>query len=408
MTFPLRRWGLRVAALAFLLQIALVVVVKLSDQPAQWTALPFELAQWAMWTGLFAPWLYNQLRGSSDGQDQRRLLGQLADFLRLGWTLPEAVRALQRHQRASWRSRFSQHCHSLKFMAARIEAGDTLGRAMAASGNFPVHWPGILHRAETNGLLTQALLALQGPARNASWLGVWTILRLLMLVLLVIPVLLFLTTYILPTFVALSEGMVIPLPWSTQALLLLERWSLFQWLAPILSLLVLLWLFHPASRRSMANMLRVLPPFSAVAALEDQALVARLLGLSLSVGFSESEALELAGLASRHPAYSRALTAQPGCSIAQLMQNNAALFAAPLRWLVTQAQVQGHNNLYQALLVAASVLEEQAQARRHTWKVTFDLLSAFALGGAVLLLLLGTVTPLVAIISEMIAGLVLP
>jgi type IV pilus assembly protein PilC len=381
---------------------------------SQGTVLLLPAANVLMWLGVFAPLVYNWLRGRSDSTDQLLIIGQLADLLRVGMPLPEALECLSRHQSGSWRSRFSRGCQSLDYMSRTTAHGDRLGQAMERFPYFPAHWAGLLNAAEIRGVLIEVLDQLEAGRSSRGWFSLWFGIRLLLLWMVGFPLALFLVTYILPTFVALFEGMSLQLPWFTQLFIFLFKalrsplGSLCLTLTPLLGVAVMLRAhFNEEFARRVKAVLYQLPPFSRVLPLEDQAAVATTLASCLRLGLSEGQALELAARAVQHPDYQGALRAQTGTvGIRDVLQQHPELFYPPLQWLATQGQL--HGNMEDALSSAAVYLLEVAEEKKARWSVWLDSLAAMLLGSLALLIVVATMMPLAQLISTLVADMVLP
>ena len=420
----LTRRGYKLAKYCLLAQlmlffVGLVLVNVDSEDPAmqllyQLVCLLFPLADLLMWAGLFAPVVYNWLRGRSDSADQLLIIGQLAGLLRLGMPVPEALETLSRHQQSSWRSRFSHGCQSLEYMSRTTAHGDRLGQAMERFPFFPPHWAGLLNAAEIRGVLVEVLEDLETGRTRQAWFSIWLGLRLMFIWLIGFPIALFLVTYILPTFVALFEGMSLALPLVTQVFIASVKFSrsplgtLVFIGVPLGCVAVMLWAHYNAEFGGrMRALLYRLPPFNLVLPLEDQAAVATSLATCLQLGLSEGEALQVGALSTRHPDYVRALSGAAGSAgIHEALDRHPELFAPPLRWLA--AQGQRHGNLEDALTSAAVYLLELAEEKKVRWSVWLDTLAACILGSLTLGLVVAIMMPIGLLVSAMLEQLVLP
>jgi len=429
-SFSLRRAGLRLAYRALLGQLFLGAVwlagQTLEAEPIllSFVALLISAFNLAMWVGVFAPTLYNWIRGRSDEDDRWLIVGQLSELLKLGLAVPEALKKLSSHQQSSWRTRFSSGYYALHRLAEATAAGDGLGQAMAREGNFPEYWSRLLIAAESKEMLPPILDRLYVNRIRHSWFTLWIGLRFVLLWFVGLPIAFFLVTYILPTFVTLFEGMSVQLPLPTQILIALVKagrsplGSLVMYGLPLLG--VYLWVrysLNPVFRRRVTDLLCQMPPFNRVVSLEDQAEVAAVLSCSLGLGLAEDEALEVAAAAVHHPDYARALGLGKGGftpahrdavggSIAEALERHPGLFAAPLRWLA--AQGQRHGNLQEALAEASAYFEDQAQNQRIRVGVWMDQLTAFSFGLAILGVVLATMMPLSQFVVTLVESLVMP
>ncbi|MBT9584211.1 type II secretion system F family protein [bacterium] len=412
--YKLAKYCLIAQLMLFFLGIVLVNVD--SEDPAmqilyQLVCLLFPLADLLMWAGLFAPVVYNWVRGRTDSADQLLIIGQLAELLRLGMPVPEALEMLSRHQRSSWRSRFSHGCQSLEFMSRTTAHGDRLGQAMDRFPFFPPHWAGLLNAAEIRGVLVEVLEDLETGRTRQAWFSIWFGLRLMFIWLVSFPIALFLVTYILPTFVALFEGMSLTLPLATRVFIACVKFArsplgtLIFVGVPLGCVAVALWAhYKPEFGGRMRAFLYRLPPFSLVLPLEDQAAVATTLATCLQLGLAEGEALQVGALSTQHPAYVSAMRGQAG--IHEALDRHPELFAPPLRWLA--AQGQRHGNLEEALSCAAVYLLDLAEEKKVRWSVWLDTLAACGFGALTLGLVLATMMPLGLMISGLLEQVVLP
>lgn len=429
----LRTRGFRVAFYALIVQILITVLliglaIFVSEDDVfyqlmrQGGLLAGTLAHMLMWAGIFATLIYNWTRGRDDSRDQLLIARQLADLLKLGMPLPQALEALSGHQARDWRSRFSAGSQVLGFMARTTAHGDRLGQAMSRVDYFPEHWPRLLDIAEVKGVLIEVLETLHVGRSRSSWFTLWFFIRLFALIFVTFPTATFLVTYILPTFVALFEGMSLTLPAATQVLIFVTKAARNTWpllFAPfILAFVGLRAYLNPAFRRRVLNTLYQLPPFNVILPLEDQAAVAMVMSRCLELGLSEQEALEVAARATQHPTYRQVLGYghSPGITpevppnfsggIPHLMDAHPGLFAAPLRWLARQGHRQG--NLEAALASAAMHLSEVAEARKLRWSTYFDSLSAVLLGLLVGGIVIATFLPIQGLVVALLESLVLP
>ena len=418
---PLRLRGFRWAGLGLMVLFGLVVIwamLRLGggdhsdtlDDAATMLGLVSVPAFWLVIAGAFAPSIYNWIRGRNDGQDRKLILGQLAELLRLGVPVPEALEALAAHQNVSWRSRWSSARRTLLIMEHAARAGDGLGQAMSRDDFFPAYWSALLEAAEDKDQLLEVLENLEQTRSGRSWFTVWFWLRLLMLWFIALPMMFFLCSYILPTFVALFEGLDIRLPSVTQGLLATSRWfhspigMVFRLVPFALLLLSVVAHFRPSLARRLGDVLIHFPPFRQIIPLQDQAAVALTLASSLRLGLGEQEAVELAALAVQHPAYRRALTGTGG--IVQLMEGSPHLFAPPLRWLARQGQE--HGNLAEALGQAAVYLSEQGEDLKLRWSIWLDTGITWLLGAFVAALVVGTYLPVLDATMNLLQATILP
>lgn len=416
---PLRTRGFRVAGYCLLGQIVLGSMGMAQSylgedygNLAGYLSPVIALLNLAMWLSFFATFFYNWLRGRNDAQDQRLILGQLADLLKMGHPLPEALEALSRHQAANWRSRWSGGRRALLSLSNECNRGDGLGAAMKRDPYFPLHTASLIEIAEERGMLIPVLENLQLGRSDRPWVTTWFWIRLVCLWLLALPTGMFLCTYILPTFVALFEGMSTRLPGTTQYILMFGHWLrsplgiLVNLLLP-LSLLAVIVLCHFQAdfARRVRDLLCALPPFRQVIPLQDQASVAILLAGALRLGLEEQQALEVASMGADHPAYRQALSVKSG-SIADILAAHPHLFGAPLRWLARQGE--RHGNLEQALGSAGVYLTEKADQAKQRWSVWLEWMITMLLALVVSLLVVGTYLPIIQVTMNLMETSVMP
>lgn len=379
---------------------------------AEYLSPVIALLNLAMWLSFFLTFFYNWLRGRNDAQDQQLILGQLADLLKLGLPLPEALEALARHQASNWRSRWSDGRRALLYLSNECSRGDSLGAAMKREAYFPQHMASLLEIAEERGMLVEVLENWQLGRSGRPWFTTWFWIRAFSLWLLALPVALFLATYIMPTFVALFEGMSLRLPSVTVFALEVMHW-LRSPVGVLLNLLLPLGLiatavachFHEGFSRRVRDLMCALPPLGQVISLQDQATVALLLAGGLRLGLDEQQAIEVAALGADHPAYRSALSVKPG-SIADILAAHPDLFGAPLRWLARQGE--RHGNLEEALRSAAVYLTERADQAKLRWSVWLEWLVTMAFALVVSLMVVGTYLPIVQVTMNLMETSVLP
>ncbi|MBN9414060.1 hypothetical protein ABS71_09510 [bacterium SCN 62-11] len=415
---PLRSLGFRVAGWCLLGQMLLLGVTVLGRSTEGLEALVYYLPPFAgllnllMWLGLFAAFFYNWIRGRNEAQDQQLLMAQLCDALAMGIPLPEALEALARHQATTWRSRWSNACRAVHALASECRRGDGLGRAMQRMDYFPAHWGALLEVAEARGALLEVLETLQLEKSGRAWFTTWFWVRLFSLWLLALPMAFFLCTYILPTFVALFEGMNLRLPMATQSLIQTVQW-LRSPLGSAIRAVVTLGLlgafilshFNARIARMVRDSLSYLPPFRFVLPLQDQASIAAVLAASLRLGFDQEQALELAALSAATPAFRRAL--KPGAgSIPKALEAHPRLFGAPLRWLARQGD--RHGNLEQALASAADYLAERADETKLRCSIWLDWAITVLFGMVVTSLVLGLYLPILQVTMNLLETTVMP
>ncbi|MFN8610459.1 MAG: type II secretion system F family protein [Vulcanimicrobiota bacterium] len=417
---PLRQRGFRLAVKCFVLQLVLGLAAALAgslDQNggaaiAQPASALIPVINLVMWLSLFSTFLYNWLRGRNQAQDQQLLMSQLAAILRLGVPLNEALEGLSRHQASNWRSRWSDTRRSVLRLLAECQRGDNLGQAMSRDHDFPPHWAPLLESAEEQGILLEALENIQLGRSDRPYFTTWFWIRLFCLWFVALPVAFFLVTYILPTFVAIFEGMSLSLPLLTRSLILFIKWAqsppglVLQFALPLgmIAAVVASYLNRPFAiwiNRKLA----LIPPFNQVIPLQDQASLATTLAICLRLGLDHDRALKIAALAVDHPAYRRALLAG-GASLPDIMDAHPALFSPPLRWLTRQGLL--HGNLAAALNEAAGYLATRADESKLRWSMVLETGMTVLLGLMVTVLVLGTYLPIIQVVMNMLETTVLP
>jgi type IV pilus assembly protein PilC len=417
---PLRRRGFQLALGCLVAQVLLGAVVAWSNycQGPMMNPVPIRslalipLLNLLMLVSFFSSFFYNWLRGRNEAQDQRLAMGQLAEMLRMGVPLIDALEGLSRHQAGNWRSRWSDTRRSLLRLLMDCQRGDNLGRAMSRDQDFPAHWAPLLEIAEEQGILLEVLENIELGRSDRPYFTTWFWIRLFSIWFLALPTALFLVTYILPTFVALFEGMSLELPLPTQFLIMLTRWfrsplgALLQVILPLALIVgVVNAHLHPPFARWVSDRLAPLPPFRQVIPLQDQASLAMTLGCCLRLGLDFAPAVRVAALAVDHPAYRQVLLNSSG-SLADIFEANPRLFSPPLRWLARQGERQG--NLAAALSEAASYLTSLADETKLRWSVLLETGMTFLLGFFVTVLVLGTYIPIMQMVMNMLELSVMP
>ncbi len=355
---------------------------------------PWGLLLMALGGGLLAGRSQTWWGGRTLPDDRALLALALADLLELGVPLPEAVDQLARDSSAPGVLRAA-----LPGVLRALEAGSGLAGAVAGETAFPPSWPRCLAAAERTGSLPATLrrLAALEEDRPEPFTYVGTLLVLCGVVAV------FTATYILPTFVALFEGMSLALPLPTRILIAVVKLTR----DPLVGLGLLAGVVAGLVWRARLKQLAVrLPGVRGLYLLAQQRTALAVLQAALPSGMPLPEALDTAASALEPSPLRRALeeAARTGAPLGVLALNNPQLFSPRLGWLLAGGERQGQ--LGEALSVASGSLDVEFREALARGRTLIENGLVLLLGGVVGFLVVALMTPLYQLVVPLAEGLV--
>ena len=345
--------------------------------------------------GFLLPLLYDWIRARTSADD-RALFGEaLADLLEMGIPADEAVARLGQDMRGNAASSLSRTAFAALAVAEAMRQGTTLSEAVRGTRAFPDPWADLLRVGEALERLPEALRALARVESRQGYVPAEVLVRGFVFLPIAGGILLFLATYILPTFTALFEGMQLELPLATRILIggrhLVPIPVLL--LVPLAGLLAFSLLFRPAREYLLALASRL-----ATGTLQAQATVCSALAAGVRLGLDLPEALGAARSSVPDPQYRKALQATPGQTLADVMDAHPRLFQPQVRWLARQGERYG--NLAEGLEACGVYLDEVAEQVRSRRRVLVEVALTGAMGLLLLLMMAGTLLPITRITVE--------
>ncbi len=236
---------------------------------------------------------------------------QLSVLVLSGTPLVEALEALHRQTKEGpWRNAIAQ-------TRLRVEEGSSLAEAMEArSDYFDSVYCSLIAAGESSGNLVPMLERLSGfkqkelHVRNAI-VGAMVYPCLLLFV--AVSVLSLLLTFVVPKFAGLFESLDVPLPASTQMLVVVGSLAQSYWWAVLLALIGSVtvlkgWLATPAGRRARDTAALKVPQLGRITRSFATARIMRLLGVLLEGHVPVLEALRLARNAAGNIHYTELIT----------------------------------------------------------------------------------------------------
>lgn len=318
----------------------------------------------------------------------------LADLLELDVPLPEAVGQLARDDASPGHLRTA-----LPGVLRALEAGSGLAGAVAGEPAFPLSWSRCLAAAERTGSLPATLrrLATLEEERPEGFTYAS------MLLMLAGCVSVFTATYILPTFVALFEGMSLALPLPTRlliALVKLVRDPLVGMILLAAGVAAIVW------RARLKRLALRLPGVRRIYGLGQQRTALAVLQAALPSGMPLPEALETAAMALEPSPLRGALeeAARTGAPLGVLALNNPQLFSPRLGWLLAGGERQGQ--LTEALGVATGSLDGEYREAQERGRTLVESGLILLLGVVVGWLVIALMTPLYQLILPLAEALV--
>jgi type II secretory pathway component PulF len=368
-THRIARWAFWGWLIAFAAQIALAVSEVDPPRLLSW------LSSVLFW-GIFAPVLYDWSRSRTATEDRALFLMELADLIRLSIPVDEALAKLSAVRKRAYTHRFAQFSATVAEISERASQGSPLAVAFREVQGVPAHWGAYTLYSENPEHLASLLEELAKAERSNLRLPFLSALRIQLLVPLYIGVLIFLTTYILPTFVELFKGLSVELPWSTRLLIALSEGLATFHVGAILVVvctLILMAIPFESLRHRLYRVMFFLPGASSLIKLDCQRQIYRIVGAGLEHGVPQSEALLSAGLSVSIPAYQKALRhldGQSGNSLSQTLAKTPQLFSETFLWLIKQGE--SLEDLPEALITAAEVANVELDQRCRKMATNLD------------------------------------
>ena len=353
--------------------------------------------------GIFAPLLYDWSR-SRDGKEDRALfLLELADLIRLSLPVDEVLAKLAEVRRTSYGHRFADFSSAVSQLSGKVSAGSTLSAAFGEVPGIPAHWSVYTRFSASSDELASMLEELAHAERSSLRLPFFSVIRVQLLVPLYLTIIIFLTTYIIPTFITLFEGMNLALPLATRLLLAVTRVLStlhFGALLSLVCLLILLAIPFESLRRKLLRVLYYLPVVGGLVKLDSQHQAYRLMGAGLKHGVPQSEAVRSAAVSMNIPAYARGLQAAENAAVlSQALAAYPGLFEETFRWLIAQGETL--ENLPDALLTASEVASVELDRRSRRLATSLDTYVLVAIGVFVGFAVLAVFLPMYQLIGNL-------
>lgn len=340
--------------------VNLALMLELGDEPTLGKLIA-NLLGLAIW----APLVYQWLRGRNDTEDRALFLLQLADMLRLGVTAGEALAQLATVWRREFSYRFGDVSYLVRSLESQVSMGSSLAQAFQETKGTPAHWAITLRMCNDEETTIKVLSELGEAEKARLRLPLMSTLRAQVILILLLGVAFFLSNYILPTFAELAKGTGQELPLGTQLLLALDGELFSGGFALCLGLgLSFLFLGVPflAVRRLLWRMAAYTPFLGRLVRLLEQRRLYRLLATATGLERPLAEVLEITAQGASLPQYRRCLNsaAQNGAgSLSEVLEAHPRLFRRDWVWLVRQGEAL--ENLPAALATASELA-----AREHT------------------------------------------
>lgn len=354
--------------------------------------------------GIFTPFFYNWARSRTVQEDRALFLQELADLLRLGVSLPDAIKKIADVRRSVFGHRFSEFTPRLVEISDKLERGDSFSYALASTKDIPSNWADFLVYTEDPNELADLLETLSYVETGRPALPLLSMLRLQVLIPLLVGTSIFLVTYIMPTFSELFLGMGMRLPFNTRVLLFLFGGYRWIWGLPlsILMVLVLVSLVSERVRRWFGKGMWYIPGFRRIVGFNSQSKIYRVLAAGMKVGCPIGMCLKAAADTDLPGAYKRylsSLVSENALSLASGMAKAPELFCAQCTWLVEQGERL--EDLPEALTTAADFCESRMSEATKRLIVTADTFLFCLVGALVAFVVIGVWLPLYQVIGSL-------
>ncbi|GMU51361.1 MAG: hypothetical protein AMXMBFR33_05070 [Candidatus Xenobia bacterium] len=347
--------------------------------------------------GLFLMPLYNWLRGRNERDDRAVIAAQLSALLELKIPLDQALRVLSADGGRSITTSLSRPYAALCIVADEVACGAPLGRAIETTDAFGPLWPALLTPNDEN--LAATLRRISRAESDSLELPASLAVRYFLQFPLILGVVFFLRSYILPTFLQIFEGMDWRLPLATVAIISLKSW--IEVPLGLLSMLIFGSLIRPV-RAWMWRLLTRLPGVWAITKLSEQARFCQAAAAASLLGLSSDRVLACACAATRHPVY-RQIRFGPSDSLASALRARPDLFETRLVWLVEQGE--RHQNVPEAFELAASFMQDEFDAGQRRLVHQLDTALLLMLGLLTCMVSVGLMTPIMQLNQAPLEGL---
>lgn len=357
---------------------------------------------------VFAPALYNWLRGRSNEDDQALFLGELSLLTAKELPLDQALTALYNSRRRQFAFRFAAFTPVLGELSQRVHEGASLTEAMRAAPEIPRVWVEMLEEAQARDQVPAVLASLASIANTRLRLPLLTLLRTQFTLVFLLGISFFLGESVVPTFLVLLEHSGLPTKPTTVLLSGLTHSSFMQWvLFPVAVLVATVFLAVPFPKvhDKLRAIAYYLPGFRAALKAEQQTRALASMAAAARLELPLTSLLAAGRSALTIGAYRRALDYQEGTTLSQLLQQKPGLWEPSLVWLSRQGET--FDRLPEALTAAVESLERQYRQRSQELVVALDTGVLILMGVAVAIVCLGCVTPYYQFVDAIVTG-VLP
>lgn len=357
---------------------------------------------------VLSPLLYNWFRGRTAEDDQALFLGELSRLMAKELPLDQALKKLWETRRKQLDFRFAAFTPVLGELARRVAQGSGLSHAMRDLPEIPRAWIDMIEEAEVRDEVPEVLATLASIEKTRLRLPALTVIRTQFLVVFLLGISLFLSTYILPTFLELFRGSELQPNWTTQLLSRVGNKGLLQVvLLPLglLATLVVLAVPFPRVHHGLRAMLFYLPGFRATLKAEQQSRAVASMAAATRLGMPLGSVVEAGRSALTIGAYRKALVYKEGSTLSFLFEQNPTLWDPSLIWICRQGEA--FDRLPEALAAAIEGLERQYRLLCQKLVVALDTGVLLAVGIAVALMCIGCTMPYYQFVDAVLNG-VLP
>jgi len=325
---------------------------------------------------------------------------QLATLLRAGLTVEQAIHGLEQQSDQAELRRV------LATLRADVLAGHGLGRAISKQKNiFPEYFSAIVEAAEVSGALPEVMerLAEEEERSVAMRNKIVTALAYPAIVSLVaLGVIVFLLAYVVPQIVGVFERNQQEMPWLTEAMISASELIVATWWMDLIFLAVVIYgwglaLRTQKVRQKWHHFLNRLPFLGELRRSIQTARFSKSMAMMLSGGLSVPKAMEYAGASlsdevfrfSVEDATRRVIE---GVAIHRALDEKK-IFPPILIQLIASGEISG--KLSQTLEQAGIQQERQLESKLAIVTAVLEPILILIMGGAVLLIVLATLDPLI-------------
>jgi type II secretory pathway component PulF len=357
---------------------------------------------------VFSPFFYNWLRGRTIEDDETLFLGELSALLRRELPLDRSLEALALSRRGQLAHRFAPFTAILAEVALKTQRGATLSVALGEVREIPRHWATVIGQAESRGDLPETLEGLAELESTRMRMPILSLLRFQILAVLLLGICLFLSRYIMPSFLAIMGPLGVGLSWQSRLLVGFQPGLLSNGLGILLGATVLLLVLSvpfPGLRGTIRQLGYFVPGFRRVFKTEQQARAMRAMAVATRLGLPLGEVLATARGSVAIGSYRKALGAPDGTSLSEVLAARPDLFEPQTAWLCRQGERLGE--LPEALSSLADNLRLRHRQQVQELTVSLDTAILIGLGVAVGVAMVGMLRPYIDLIDHIVTG-VLP